>query len=88
MDELQESLAGSGSVEGEMEAKELAEAINDFLSQLKKTDRMIFVKRYWFLESVSGIAGSIGRSNNYVTVHLYRSRKKLEAYLKMKGLIG
>lgn len=88
LDELGESLAGSGSVEGEIVAKELAEAINDFLSQLKKTDRMIFVKRYWFLESVSGIAGSIGKSNNYVTVHLYRSRKKLEAYLRMKGLIG
>lgn len=58
-----------------------------FLSKLKKADRVMFVRRYWFLETVSEIAGSIGRSNNYVTVHLHRSRKKLENYLKMKGLI-
>lgn len=61
--------------------------MNDFLPGLKKTDRIIFVKRYWFLESVSEIADSIGRNNNYVTVHLHRSRKKLEDYLKRKGLI-
>lgn len=85
--ELGENLPGDCSVEGEIMAKELGQAINDFLSELKKTDRIIFVKRYWFFESASEIADSIGKSGNYVTVHLHRSRKKLEIYLKEKGLI-
>lgn len=87
LDELEECLAGGSSVEDEILAKELQQSMNDFLSKLKKADRVMFVRRYWFLETVSEIAGSIGRSNNYVTVHLHRSRKKLENYLKMKGLI-
>ena len=87
LDELEGCLAGDSSVEDEILAGELKQGINDFLSELKKRDRVIFVRRYWFLESVSEIADSIGRSSNYVTVHLYRSRKKLESYLKMKGLI-
>lgn len=87
LDELEECLAGDSSVEDEILAKELQQNINDFLSELKKADRIMFVRRYWFLESVSEIADSIGRNNNYVTVHLHRSRKKLENYLKMKGLI-
>ena len=87
LDELAECLAGDSSVEDEILAKELEQGINDFLSELKKSDRIIFVKRYWFLASISEIADSVGRSRNYVTVHLHRSRKKLENYLKMKGLI-
>lgn len=87
LDELAECLAGESSVEDEILAGELKQAINDFLTELKKPDRIIFVRRYWFLESVLEIADSIGRSGNYVTVHLHRSRKKLENYLKMKGLI-
>lgn len=87
LEELEECLAGDSSVEDEILAKELQQGVNDFLSELKKTDRIIFVKRYWFLDSVSEIAESIGRNNNYVTVHLHRSRKKLENYLKQRGLI-
>lgn len=87
LEELEDCIAGSQTVEGEIMAKELAKAMNAFLSRLKKGDRMIFLKRYWFLESVSDIAESMGRSNNYVTVHLHRSRKKLEAYLREEGLI-
>lgn len=87
IEELEECLAGCESVEGEIVAKELTQAINDFLSELTKMDRMIFVKRYWFLESISSIADDMGKSKNYITVHLYRSRKKLEKYLKTKGLI-
>ena len=71
----------------EILAKELEREVNDFLSGMKKTDRIIFVRRYWFLESISEIAESMGWSSNYVTVHLHRSRKRLEKDLKGKGLI-
>lgn len=87
LEELEECLTGCESVEGELIAKELAQAVNDFLSKLTKTDRIIFMKRYWFLETISGIADDMGKSKNYIAVHLYRSRKKLNIYLKTKGLI-
>ncbi len=48
---------------------------------------IIFIKRYWFLETIPEIADNTGKSKNYVTVHLHRSREKLKNYLKKKGLV-
>lgn len=87
LDELEECLVGETTVEEEILAKELEKAMNDFLSELKKQDRILFVKRYWYLESIPEIADSSGRSTNYVAVHLHRSREKLKKYLKQKGLM-
>lgn len=87
LDELSECLSGRTTVEDEILAKELEGAINDFLSELKESDRILFVKRYWFLESIPEIADCFGRSRNYVTVHLHRSREKLKKYLSQRGLM-
>lgn len=87
LDELEETLAGNNSVEGEILAKELECAINSFLAALKRSDRIIFIKRYWLLEPVTDIARSLGKSQNYVSVHLHRIRKKLKDHLKTRGLI-
>ena len=87
IDELEESLVGRELVEDNILAEELKCAINEFLSGCKQCDRTIFIKRYWFFEPIPEIANEIGKSKNYVTVHLHRTRKKLENYLKAKGLI-
>ncbi|MCM1235624.1 MAG: sigma-70 family RNA polymerase sigma factor [Ruminococcus flavefaciens] len=87
LDELEQTLVGNASVEDEILAKELEHAINGFLSKCKQNDRIIFIKRYWFFESITKIADSLGKSRNYVTVHLHRSRKKLKQYLTTRGLI-
>ena len=88
IDELEESLIGKESVEDEILTKELQHAINNFLSECKQNDRIIFIKRYWFFEPIPEIADEIGKSKNYVNVHLHRIRKKLENYLITRGLIG
>lgn len=87
MEELEESLAGKELVEDNILAEELKQAINDFLAGCKPWERAIFIKRYWFFEQIPEIADETGRSKNYVTVHLHRTRKRLENYLKAKGLI-
>lgn len=87
LDELEATLCNSESVEHELLAQELRQAINSFLEKQKKMDRIFFVKRYWFADSISEIAATYGKSNNYVTVHLHRTREKLKQYLSKKGLI-
>lgn len=87
LDELEATLCSLESVEHELLAQELQTAINTFLEKQKKCDRIFFVKRYWFAESISEIAATYGKSNNYVTVHLHRTREKLKRYLMKKGLI-
>lgn len=87
IDELEESLVGKESVEDEILTKELENVINGFLSRCRQCDRIIFIKRYWFFEPIPEIAETLGKSKNYVTVHLHRTRKRLESYLKEKGLM-
>lgn len=87
LDELEECLAESSSVEEEYDVKELSEAINTFLSTLNYSDRFIFVRRYWYSDSPEYIAKMADSTTNSVTVRLYRLRKKLRYYLMKEGLL-
>ena len=60
LDELEGCLAAGGSVEEAYDAKELSEAINAFLSSLSYTDRFLFVRRYWYSDSMQDIAAMTG----------------------------
>lgn len=86
--ELEATLCSTKFVEDELLVQELQKEINVFLARQKKLDRIFFVKRYWFSESISEIASTYGKSNNYVTVHLHRTREKLKHYMLKKGLIS
>lgn len=87
LSELETTLSGKGMVEEKLLVQELQKAINEFLSRQKKLDRVFFVRRYWFMESISEIATTYGKSDNYVRVHLHRTREKLKQYLNREGLI-
>ena len=87
LDELEDCLAGGGSVEEAYDAKELSEAINAFLSSLSYTDRFLFVRRYWYSDSMQDIAAMTGSTANSVAVRLYRLREKLRHYLIREGLL-
>ena len=71
------------------ESNELAlkEAIDGFLSALKKETRMIFMRRYWYLCSVKEIAVSLGLSESNVKVSLMRTRMKFKKYLEDHGIV-
>lgn len=57
----------------------------DILGEMDAKDRDIFVRRYWFLDSVSAISKRHGMSVGSVKMNLYRSRKKLLKVLKKEG---
>ena len=56
LDEMEECIPSGVSVETELEAKELSAAINRFLSTLPPEDRFLFVRRYWYADSVTDLA--------------------------------
>ena len=87
LDELEEVLSDSGSVEDELEAKELAEGINAFLSTLNYTDRFLFTRRYWYSDPLQDIAKMANTTPNSVAVRLFRIREKLKRYLEKEGLL-
>ncbi len=85
LEELEECLASRGSVEEEVSAKELSQLIDSFLDTLDRESRILFVRRYWYADSVSEIAARIGISSNSASVRLSRIRGKLRKYLKKEG---
>ncbi|MBR2622173.1 MAG: sigma-70 family RNA polymerase sigma factor, partial [Clostridia bacterium] len=55
--------------------------INAVLYSLPERDRHVFVRRYFFTDSVPAIAKRFGTSQNNVLKILSRTRQKLKNYL-------
>lgn len=69
-----------------LEGKELAELLNRFLGTISRENRMIFLRRYWFADSIQEIAGRYGMSQSKVKTSLHRTRTKLSAFLAKEGV--
>lgn len=86
LDELEECVAGTGSVEEHIEAEELASLIDGFLAGLSADDRRMFVCRYWHFDAVADIAQRFDFSQSKVKMSLKRTRDKLAVYLEQEGV--
>lgn len=84
-DEIAEIVSGTDSAEQVIDRRELVTAIDTFLSVLSAEKRGIFVRRYWYFDSVSEIASRFGMTENNVSVTLNRIRLKLHNYLLERG---
>ncbi|WP_049962914.1 RNA polymerase sigma factor [Ruminococcus sp. HUN007] len=85
-EELEECVDGNSSVEDKFDESEVVNAINEFLESLKKDRRYIFVRRYWYLDSIADIAGHCSMTEDNVMKILSRTRMQLKEYLK--GRVG
>lgn len=85
LDELGECVSGRDSVEGEVDRKELLNAINEFLDELSAEKRAVFVCRYWYADSVGDIARRFGMTEGHVSMTLTRLRRKLCEHLAKGG---
>lgn len=86
-DELAEVIADNSTVSDNLEAEALAGSINSFLATLKAEDRILFVRRYWYLDPPAALAEQLGISENALYVRLHRIRKRLRTYLAQRGMI-
>lgn len=73
------------TIDEQLAEKELLEVINGFLEKIKPEDRDIFVRRYWFMDSIDSISKRHHISVGSVKMNLYRSRKKLLKLLEKEG---
>lgn len=64
----------------------LTNAITQFLRQQPRTERNIFVGRYWHLYSIADLAQAYGMRESKVASLLFRMRKKLKSYLEKEGI--
>ncbi len=63
----------------------LAEMLSEFLRTLPERDRLLFMGRYFHALSVEELAQRARMKPNTVSVHLYRTREALRAYLCERG---
>ena len=84
-DEMSECLPGADDVEQEIEQKELRELINAFLEACSEAEQTLFVRRYWYFDSISELCRRSGLTESNVKVTLYRLRGKLKTRLEKEG---
>lgn len=86
MEEIEACIAAPGTVESEIEAKELALIIESFLETLTAENRVIFMQRYAYMEPYADISVRVGLPEKTVSVRLTRMRRKLKQYLIERGI--
>lgn len=84
--ELEDCVPSGSDVEAEYETNHVMEVINSFLLSLDKEYRIVFVRRYWYADSVRSIAARFQMSESKVKSMLFRTRKKLKTYLENEGV--
>lgn len=86
LDELAQGIP-TRALDEAVEARELGEAINRFLGTLSRNDRVLFLRRYWFGDSLQEIAKDLQLRRNTASVRLGRIRLRLREYLTKEGYV-
>lgn len=68
------------------EDEEIGKLISDFLHQEKAEARNVFLRKYWFFDSISDIAERYSFSESKVKSMLFHTRNRLRRYLKKEGI--
>lgn len=69
-----------------LRGRELGKALDDFLGTLPKESRTIFLRRYWYADTIADIAKRYGITESKVKMQLLRTRGKLKEYLEKEGI--
>ena len=85
LDELTECVSDTESPEDVLQNNALRESLNRFLNRLSPREHRIFLRRYFYAESVKAIADRYDLRESNVLSILSRTRKKLKEHLQKEG---
>lgn len=85
--ELTECIPSGSSVDDEYEQKRLSEALNRFLYSHEQEKRVIFIRRYFYSQSVAEISLALKISPSKVKTTLFRMRQSLQEMLSEEELL-
>ena len=68
------------------DARELGQLLDAFLRTLTPDNQMVFLRRYWYVDTIAEIAARYGISESAVQMRLNRTKQKLSAYLAKEGI--
>lgn len=87
LEELRGCVADPDTMENAYEHKETVRAVNTLLGSLTETERNVFLRRYWCVDTMADIAVDFGFTEGKVKSMLHRTRIKLRKHLEREGLL-
>ena len=72
--------------DAEFDRRELRRTLETFLESLSRESRLIFLRRYLYVDTVAEIAARYGISESKVKTQLHRTRNKLHTFLAKEGI--
>lgn len=85
-EELENCIPSPDDLEQRLDSKEIGRIISDFLYAQSVEMRTVFVRRYWYMESVKDISHAFQISESKVKSILFRMRNKLRNHLEKEGI--
>lgn len=85
LSELEECIP-DGAAEVEIERRLLSDIISRWLDSLSDVDRVMFVRRYWYGDSVKELAYLYGETQNQTAKRMQRLRQNLREVLEKEGI--
>jgi len=82
-DELSEIIPDTRSFDSN--ESELGAAIDRFLRRQEKSIQLLFIRRYFYGDSISALSELSGLVESAISMRLMRIRKKLKVYLEKEG---
>ena len=70
----------------ETDSQEIGRTITQFLESISLESRVIFMRRYWFCDSIAEIAKRYAITESKVKMRLQRTRNQLADYLNKEGI--
>ena len=86
-DELLSDIPDGMTLSEKYESTLAGEVVNRFLESQEKSDRAVFVMRYFLMESIKDISARTGFSEGKIKMLLMRMRRKLEEELRKEGIL-
>ena len=86
LSELEGCVPAQTDVEQIADEMVLVNAIETFLHAQPRTERNIFIGRYWYLYQIRDLAGAYRMSESKIVSLLYRMRNKLKLHLEKEGV--
>ena len=86
LSELEECIPSAENTESESENSEITFAINRWLETIGKEERIYFIRRYWYGDSVAELSARTNIPAKKLSSRLFRLRKSLKEFLEKEGI--
>jgi RNA polymerase sigma-70 factor (ECF subfamily) len=86
LSELEDCIPNASSTEKRLEDLEIAQLISAFLRNTGEVNRLVFLRRYFYGDSIQQIANRFDMSESKVKSSLFRTRNALKSCLENEGV--